>query len=161
MAYFQQGAGNILWEFYWHGCTTQLHIDDAKLLLQQISKVVYWIGIWTPWWPFEFSELTVMFEKPVKDYLSFVTWCVILWEALIRRWNTGLKRDGHGQQQYCCFQWCSTGTIPASLHHHWQAGWSNAAMLFTPNSDSNNCTSQRKLTLETRQHFSKFLLSIF
>ena len=38
-------------------------------------------------WLFECSELIVMFEKPVWDDLSFVTWCVIVLDVAIRRWS--------------------------------------------------------------------------
>jgi len=34
----------------------------------------------------QYSELIVMFKKPVWDDMSFVTWCIILLEVAIRRW---------------------------------------------------------------------------
>ena len=42
------------------------------------------------WRPLESRELIVMFKKPVWDDMSFVTWCIILLEAAIRRWDTVL-----------------------------------------------------------------------
>ncbi len=68
-----------------------------------------------------------MFKKPVGDDLSFVTWCIILLEVVIRRWYTVIikgwtwsERDGHGQKQYSGSLWrlndaqlvlrCATGT---------------------------------------------------
>ena len=76
---------------YWHDSITQLlqicrlHIYDANLPFHHISKVLYWIEIWWQWRPLEYSELIVMFKKPVWDGVSFVTWCIILLEEAIRR----------------------------------------------------------------------------
>ncbi len=44
-------------------------------------------------------------KKPVWDDLSFVTWCIILLEVVIRRWYTVVIKDGHGQQQYSGRLW--------------------------------------------------------
>ncbi len=79
---------------YWHDSITQLlqicrlHIHDANLPFHHIPKVLYWIDFWWLWRPFEKRELIVMFKKPVWDYLSFVTWFIILLDVAIRRWYT-------------------------------------------------------------------------
>ena len=78
----------------WHDSITQLlqicwlHIYDANLPFHHIPKVLCWIEIWWLWRPLEYSELIVVFKKPVWDDMSFVTWCIILPEAAIRRWCT-------------------------------------------------------------------------
>ncbi len=63
------------------GCTSMMWISRS-FTSQRCST-----EIWTLWRPFEFSELHVMFKKPVWDDLSFVTWCVVLLEASITRWE--------------------------------------------------------------------------
>lgn len=63
---------------YWYDSITQLlqicrlHTHDANLLFHHIPKVLYWIEIWWLWRPFEYSELIVMFKKPVWDDSSFI-----------------------------------------------------------------------------------------
>ena len=64
----------------------QLYIHVVNLLVHHIPKVLYWIEIWWLWRPLGYSELIVMFKKPVLDHLSFVTWFMILLEVAIRRW---------------------------------------------------------------------------
>ncbi len=79
---------------YWLDSITQLlqihrlHIHDANLPFHHIPKVLYWIKTWWLWRPFEYTELIVMFKKPVWDDFSFVTWRIILLEVAIRRWCT-------------------------------------------------------------------------
>ena len=78
---FNKLLETFLWDFgpYWHDSITQLlqicwqHIHDTNLLLQHISKVLFWMEIWRLWRPVEFSELIAMFKKPVWDDLTFVT----------------------------------------------------------------------------------------
>ena len=90
---FNKALETFLRDFpYFHESITQLlqicrlHIHDANLPFHHIPKVFYWIEIWWLWRPLEYSELIVMFKKPVWDDLSFVTWHVILLEVAIRRW---------------------------------------------------------------------------
>jgi len=47
---------------YWHDLFSSM---DVPLELHLIPKVLYWIEIWRLWRPLEFSELLVMFKKPV------------------------------------------------------------------------------------------------
>lgn len=80
---FGSGLETFLKDFgpYWHDSITQflqisrLHIYDANLLFHLIPKVLCCVEIWWLWRPFDYSELTVMFKKPVWDDLNFVTWC--------------------------------------------------------------------------------------
>jgi len=85
---FNMVLENFLRDFvpYWHDSI--MHIHDVNLQFQHISKLLYWIEICWLWRPFEFSELIVMFKRPVWDDLNFVTWHVILLEVAIRRWWT-------------------------------------------------------------------------
>lgn len=46
--------------------------------------------------PFEYSELTVVFMKPVWNDLSFETWCDILLKAAIRK---SYYQDVDGKQR--------------------------------------------------------------
>jgi len=48
---------------------------------------------------FQLMELIVIFKKPIWNYSSFVTWCIILLEVAIKGWVHGGLRDGHGQKQ--------------------------------------------------------------
>ncbi len=91
---------------YWHDSITQLlqirrlHIHDANLPFQHIPKMLYWTEIW--WlWRLEYSELTVMFKKPVWDDLSFVTRRVTLMKVAIRRW----VHCGHKGMDMVSKQW--------------------------------------------------------
>lgn len=62
----------------------QLHAHNANLFIHRIPKGLEWIGIWWLWSPFDCSELNV--QVVCVDF-SFVTWCVVLQEAAIRRWS--------------------------------------------------------------------------
>ena len=77
---------------YWRVSITQLlqicrlHIHDVNLPFHHILKGLYWIDIWWLWRPFEYSELIIIFKKPVWDDSRSMTWRVILLEVAIRRW---------------------------------------------------------------------------
>lgn len=71
---------------------------------------------------FDCSELIVTFKKAVWDDLSFLTWCVTLLDADVRRWV-----DSH-LQHYSGTRWClnyvqmvwSVKTLPTPFHHPWR-----------------------------------------
>ncbi len=108
----------------------------------------------------------VMFKKPVWDYLSFVTWCIILLEVASEdgytvvikgwTWSTTILR------KTVAFKRCSIGTKGPKLcqenippHHYtttslnrWdKAGWIHAFMFFAPNSHSTIWRLQQKSRL--------------
>lgn len=70
---------------YWHESIKaflqicRLHIHDVNLPFSHIPKVLCWI---VTWWLRRLTE----FKKPLWGHFSFVTWCVILLAAAIRRW---------------------------------------------------------------------------
>lgn len=41
--------------------------------------------------PFDYSELSVLFMKSVRDYLGFVTWHIIPLDAALRGVHSGKK----------------------------------------------------------------------
>lgn len=84
---------------YWHDGITHLmqicwlNTHNVDLLFYPIPQVLYWIETWSPWNPFEKSNLYVMCKKPVRDDLSFV---FILLETATRGWA------------HCSYKWMDT-----------------------------------------------------
>lgn len=90
----QQVAGNIPYRV-WSVLTWRHHMVAADLLAalpwcgchsttsQRCSTGLrsVWLTV-SDWSPFEYSELTFMFMKPVWDALSFSTWCSF-WRNLL------------------------------------------------------------------------------
>lgn len=69
---------------YWYDSITEmlqicsLYIHDLKFSFLHIPKMLSWTEIWWWWRPPEYSDLIVIFKKPIWDNLSFVTWHVVI-----------------------------------------------------------------------------------
>ncbi len=118
-----------------------------------------------------------MFNKPVGDDLSFVTWCIILLEVAIRRWvhcshkgmdmvsNNTITNDAKLELRG---PKCAKKISPAPLHHHHQPEPLRQGRMdpcfrviydkFWP---YHLKVAAEIETLKTRQRFSNLLLSNF
>ena len=82
---FHKMMQTFLWDSVpcWHDCMMQL----LNLPFYHILKVFYWIQIRWLGRPLKNIELIVLFIKPVWDGFCIVTWCIVMLEVAIRRWE--------------------------------------------------------------------------
>ena len=74
------------------------------------------------WRPLKYTELTVMFMKPVWDDFCFVTWCIIMLEVAIRSQQQYSDRLWHSNDDWLVLRGlkCAKKTFPTPLHHYQQ-----------------------------------------
>lgn len=141
---------------------------DTNLQFHNILKVLRWIKICWLWRLFAYSELSVMFQKPVWDDLSFMTQSVFLLEAVTRRWvhcgHKGMKMVSNNILVGCgtnnaqlVLKACAKKISLLPLHHHPCFHVVYTKFWHYPS----NVRADIKIQEQTRRCFSKFLLSNF
>lgn len=91
-----------------------LHIHDVNFQFHYLPEMLCWI--WWLWGALGHSELVVMFRKPVRNYLNFVEFCIILLEAVIGRWvHCGSK--GMNTVSNNTLKWCAVGNKKPKVCH--------------------------------------------